>query len=517
MVLKRGFLITSVLSLVVGINLSVSASEFMPGELVVGFGENKAEAETAIRDLGGRIVRTTTGGDVALVRIARDTDVEKTAGTLSRTAGLAYAQPNFIYHTNLIPNDPGGGSTWPLWDMEGIGAFDAWDVNTGSGNMIVGVVDVGIDYMHEDIAGNMWVNAQEIPGNGIDDDSNGVIDDVYGKNCITGSGDPMDDSTSVWHGTHVAGSIGAVGNNGVGIVGVNWDVRLMALKFLNSQGSGTDFDAIDCIDYALNMKARGEPIGVLNNSWGGEDYTEGLLDAVVRSHEAGILFVAAAGNDSESTDCVPEYPASFEVPNVVSVASTAKDDTFAGQYSNYGRTSVDLGAPGHYIMSLKGNNSYGTLSGTSMATPHVAGAAALLMDTYPAETHLDAKRRILAGVDRLDALEGRTLTYGRLNVANAINGIEPDYDGDAIPTGEDNCPDLDNPDQNDTDGDGIGDPCDSDEPCSTPGCSSVPMGSYPQPGTGALVLLLAFTALIVLAASGRRRPPGRHNPAKGSM
>ncbi len=510
MILKRALLIATVLGLVAGNPLSVSAAEFMPGEIVVGFGKYRTEAEAAISDLGGRIVRTTAGGDVALVRIPEEADVEETAGILSGTAGLAYAQPNFIYRTNLIPNDPGGGSSWPLWDMERIVAFDAWDVNTGSGNMIVGVVDVGIDYTHEDIAGNMWVNAQEVPGNGIDDDLNGVIDDVYGKNCITGSGDPIDDSPPVWHGTHVAGSIGAVGNNGVGIVGVNWNVRLMALKFLNSEGSGTDFDAIDCIDYALNMKARGEPIGVLNNSWGGEDYTEGLLDAVVRSHEAGILFVAAAGNDSESTDCVPEYPASFEVPNVISVASTVKDDTFAGSYSNYGRASVHLGAPGHYIMSLKGNNTYGTLSGTSMATPHVAGAAALLMDTYPAETHLDAKHRILAGVDRLDGLAGRTLTYGRLNVANAINGIEVDLDGDTLPTGEDNCPDLDNPDQTDTDGDGIGDPCDSDEPCSDPpGCSSVPAGSYPPPGKGVLVLLLALPALLILAACGRRRPSGR--------
>ncbi len=508
MIMKRSFLIAAILSLVVGINPSVSAREFMPGELVVGLGENRADTEAAIRDLGGSIVRTTAGGSVALVRIDKDGDVEKTAETLSGTAGLAYAQPNFIYHTNLVPNDPGGGSSWPLWDMERISAFDAWDVNTGSGNVIVGIVDVGIDYTHEDIAGNMWVNTQEVPGNGIDDDSNGVIDDVYGKNCITGSGDPIDDSSPVWHGTHVAGSVGAVGNNGIGIVGVNWEVRLMALKFLNSQGSGTDFDAIDCIDYALNMKARGEPVGVLNNSWGGEDYTQGLLDAVVQSHEAGVLFVAAAGNDSESTDCVPEYPASFDVPNVISVASTAKDDAFAGGYSNYGRTTVDLGAPGHHIMSLKGNNTYGTLSGTSMATPHVAGAAALLMDTYPSETHLDIKGRILAGVDRLDGLAGRTFTYGRLNVANAINGLRPDTDGDAIPTGEDNCPDVDNPDQTDTDADGIGDPCDSDEPCSEPGCSSVPMGSSSVPGAGALLFLMGFTALVALVVCRRGRPAG---------
>src|SRR5690606_1467341 len=223
--------------------------------------------------------------------------------------------------------------------------------------------------LHPDLAANMWTNTGEVPGNGIDDDGNGVADDVHGANFVptVATGDPMDDNG---HGTHVAGTIGAVTNNHLGVAGVNWETRIMALKFLSASGSGTTAGAIRAIEYAIANGAN-----IMNNSWGGGGFSRALEDAIREAHDAGILFVAAAGNSSQNNDTNPFYPASYDVPNVMSVMATDQDDDKAG-CSHFGLASVGLGAPGVGILSTTPGGSFDSFNGTSMASPHVAGAAA---------------------------------------------------------------------------------------------------------------------------------------------
>jgi subtilisin family serine protease len=306
-----------------------------------------------------------------------------------------------------------------------IHATQAWDVATGSTNVIVAVIDSGVDYTHPDLAGNMWVNQAELNGiPGVDDDGNGCVDDIYGYDFCNSDPDPMDDH---FHGTHVAGTIGAVGNNGIGVVGVCWNVRIMALKFLSESGSGADSDAIECIYYAAQNGAR-----ILNNSWGGGGFSQAVMDAISAANSAGVLFVAAAGNSAGNNDQNPEYPASYNVPNVIAVAATGSHDELAS-FSCYGVTSVDLGAPGMdilstlptymtYAMSQNGfSTGYGTASGTSMAAPHVSGALALLESCYPSLTAAQVKGRLLARVDPVTGLGDKVLSCGRLNVFNLVN------------------------------------------------------------------------------------------------
>ena len=338
---------------------------------------------------------------------------------LQNEMDVAYAEPNFIVHINNTPNDPSFGNLWGLQNTGQSGgtagvdidATTAWNMETGSGSVIVAVIDTGVDYHHPDLAQNMWTNPGEIASNGIDDDANGIIDDVHGANFVpaTATGDPMDDH---YHGTHCAGTIGAVGNNSVGIVGVAWNVKIMAVKFLNSSGSGSIADAISSVLYATQMGAH-----ILSNSWGGGGYSQALKDVIATSNQANCLFVAAAGNDASNADTSPHYPSSYEVSNIISVAATDRNDQLAS-FSNYGLQSVDLGAPGVSIYSTKPNNQYGYLSGTSMATPHVSGAAALIKSYYPNYTNLQIKNLLFVTAEPIASLQGKTVTGARLNIAN---------------------------------------------------------------------------------------------------
>src|SRR5439155_9028487 len=293
----------------------------------------------------------------------------------------------------------------------------------------VAVIDTGIRYTHEDLASNMWrnpgetgldANGNDKATNGIDDDGDGYVDDVYGINAITGSGDPGDD---YFHGTHCAGTIGGVGNNGVGVAGVAWHVKLMACKFISSEGWGYISDAIECIDYARHKGAR-----IMSNSWGSwGGYTQALRDAIAAARDAGIIFVAAAGNNyGNDNDVSPFYPASYDLDNIVAVAATDSADGLA-DFSNFGRTSVDLGAPGVGIYSCLNysDSAYGYCSGTSMATPHVAGAFALLKAQFPTKTYAELIRRMFDTVDPLPALNDRSVTGGRLNLAKALELSAP--------------------------------------------------------------------------------------------
>jgi subtilisin family serine protease len=278
----------------------------------------------------------------------------------------------------------------------------------------VAVLDTGIWRTHEDLEPNLWRNPSEIPGNGIDDDGDGYIDDVNGINVITGSGDPTDDHG---HGTHVSGIIGAAGNNTVGAVGVCWHVQILACKFLNSNAIGLVSDAIKAIDYARSKGAK-----IINLSWGDPAYgSQALRDAIASARDAGIIVVCACGNSDNDNDIAPLFPASFDLDNIISVAATTRNDVLAS-FSSYGATTVDLGAPGESIVSTwrGSDNNYTVESGTSMAAPMVAGACALAWGRYPTETYQEIIQRILRNTDPLPALTGKCVTGGRLNVQRAL-------------------------------------------------------------------------------------------------
>jgi len=332
------------------------------------------------------------------------------------------------FSAQSTPNDPRYGDLYGLHNTgqsggavdADIDAPEAWQVSTGSRDIIVGVVDTGIDYNHPDLAANMWVNPGEIAGNGIDDDGNGFVDDVHGYDFANNDGDPFDDEG---HGTHVAGTIGGVGNNGLGVAGVSWEVSLMGLKFLDANGSGSTSDAVQAINYATMMRNQyAQNVRITNNSWGGGGSSNAMRQAIEAGSEADILFVAAAGNDGMDNDSNPQYPASYANDAVISVAATNRNDSLAG-FSNYGATSVDLAAPGVGIVSTVPDGGYSSFSGTSMATPHVAGAAALALAVDPTLTVSQLRTGLLGTVDAVEGLSGKTVTGGRLNVGRLVESL----------------------------------------------------------------------------------------------
>ncbi len=405
-----------------GAEMDVPA-EYVPGELLVKFapGAPAAAVENARRRLGGRHLKTFRDIGVQHWRLGRGVSVEMALEILSRSPhreSLEYAEPNYIVHALDFPNDPRRAELWGLHNIgqdsgtadADIDAPEAWTAQKGSASIIVGVIDTGIDYNHPDLAANIWTNPAEATGiPGVDDDGNGYVDDIRGWDFVSEDNDPYDGNR---HGTHVAGTIGAAGNNGAGVAGVNWTVKLMALKFLNDGGSGTNADAIEAILYA---KFFGVP--VTNNSWGGGGRSRALQDAIASS---GALFVAAAGNSGSSS---VHYPAGYNLDNILSIAATDRNDSLAS-FSNFSATWVDLGAPGVDIISTLPNNGYGPLSGTSMAAPHAAGAAALVLAQFPGMPILSVKAQLMNTVDSRASLAGKTVTGGRLNLARAI-GVEP--------------------------------------------------------------------------------------------
>ncbi len=330
----------------------------------------------------------------------------------------------------ILPNDPRFGEQWALCNAQetsmgipaDISATEAWGLETGSSKEVIAVIDTGIDYLHPDLKANTWINKAEANGiTEVDDDGNGYIDDIYGIDTGEDDSDPMDIDG---HGTHVAGIIAAAGNNGVGITGINWHARIMALKGFRPSGYMYESDEIELIDYCLDMKERGVDIVAINASYGCTNcYSDIERDAIDAAGQAGILFVAAAGNDRGDDDATPYYPASFTLPNIISVAATNEEDRLA-TFSNYGVSSVDLGAPGYSILSTyydrDSGHGYAYMSGTSMAAPQVSGATALLAASYPWEDVFCRKMRVFAGVDRIGDLEGKTLTGGRLNLYNSL-------------------------------------------------------------------------------------------------
>ena len=347
----------------------------------------------------------------------------------SRRPGVRCAQPDF--RGQILSTIPDDADFSELWGMHNTGqsggtpdadidAPEAWETFTGTNTVVVASIDTGVDYNHEDLADNMWTNEGEIAGNGIDDDGNGVIDDVYGYNAVSNTGDPLDDNG---HGTHTAGTFGAVGNNGIGVAGVVWDVQIMALKSMASNGSGYTSDVLECIEYMIDMKVNhGVNVVASNSSWKVSSYDQALYDAIAAGNAAGIIFVASADNSNSNNDKIPVYPASFDLPGIISVAATDSKDLKAS-YSNWGPRTVDLGAPAQEIYSTLPDHDYGWMSGTSAATPFVTGAAAFIRGVNPSLTIAEVKEIILSTVDPLPTLAGVTVSGGRLNLAKIAQAV----------------------------------------------------------------------------------------------
>jgi subtilisin family serine protease len=398
-----------------------AAVEAVPGEFVVRLA---APLEQKIEALQAEVVHKSLN-----IYLMRATSTKELT-TVLQAAGVQtlYSEPNFIYRTQTIPNDPRFAETYGLHN-EGqnggtadadIDAPEAWDTTTGTRAALVAVIDTGLDRTHPDLQDNAWINPGEDglddsgvskQANGIDDDANGFIDDWQGWDFVNNDNDPMDDNR---HGTHCAGTIAARGNNGDGVAGVAWDASLVGVKFLSGAGSGTLDDAVKAIDYATKIGAR-----IMSNSWGGGGFSQALLDAIVASRDAGALFVAAAGNARNNNDATPSYPASYAVDNVVAVAATDRNDVIAG-FSSFGALTVHLAAPGVDVVSTVPGNGYEPLSGTSMATPHVSGAAVIVWAAFPEATYAEVKSRLITTVDKIPALADKTFAGGRLNVAQAI-------------------------------------------------------------------------------------------------
>jgi PKD repeat protein len=352
------------------------------------------------------------------------TAIEEIVDNLKKTPGILHAGLDYELSIALTPNDPKFSELWGMHNTGQTGgtvdadidAPEAWELATGSSSVIVAVIDTGVDYNHTDLSPNMWRNPGEVSGNGVDDDGNGYIDDIYGIDAYNNDSDPYDDH---YHGTHCAGTIGAKGNDGFGVAGVNWDVKIMALKFLGSGGSGPTSGAVTCMDYVIDQKQKGQNIIVTSNSWGGGGADQNLLDAINAAGNLGVLFIAAAGNNSSNNDSSAYYPANYDSPYVVTVAATDHNDQLAS-FSNYGANSVELGAPGVSVVSDSPGDGFRTLNGTSMATPHVSGAVGLIASIFPGDTPIERKDRILNYVDPIPALSGKTITGGRLNLYQAV-------------------------------------------------------------------------------------------------
>ncbi|MFH0900075.1 MAG: discoidin domain-containing protein [Pseudomonadota bacterium] len=375
--------------------------------------ENELELAAALAAIGGRVVDddsplTTELGYVRIL-LPDDINTDQAIEYLERESLVEKAEPNFVVEHTATPNDSYYSS---LWGMTRIAAPAAWNVTSGSSQVIVAVSDTGVDYAHPDLAANMFVNEGEVPGNGRDDDGNGFVDDVRGWDFANNDADPRDDHG---HGTHVSGTIGAVGNNGIGVVGVSWKVKVLPVKFLGASGSGSLWAGAQSLLYAAKMNAK-----VVNASWGCACASSYLDDAAQKLAEAGGMLVAAAGNSATDNDRYTFYPAGIPKPNVVAVAAVTPTSDSLAYFSNYGATTVHVAAPGQSILSTLPGGNYASWSGTSMAAPHVSGVVALYYALHPDATFDVVKEKLIATSDPSAALEGKVVANGRINAQNMV-------------------------------------------------------------------------------------------------
>lgn len=403
--------------------------DFAKGRILVKLDEDtpRKVLDNANRRNDARVEERLEEVNVDVIDLPRDLSVAEAVDRYDSLLGVEYAEPDFqLLPAQTSTNDPSypklyglnnTGQTNGISDAD-IDAPEAWSQTTGSSDTAVAVIDTGVDISHPDLENNIWTNPDEVAGNNKDDDGNGYVDDVHGWDFYNEDKTVYDSGDGDTHGTHVAGTIAAEGNNDIGVTGINWRASIMPLKFLGPKGGYTS-DAVEAIDYAV---AEGAMIS--NNSWGGGGKSQALQDAISRADAAGHLFVAAAGNGGsdgvgDDNDVAPAYPASYTNSNIISVAATDASDGLAS-FSNFGEESVDLGAPGVGILSTLPGNTYGSYSGTSMATPHVAGVAALIKSQSPSMDDAQLKTQILETAEQKPSLQGKTVTGGRLNAAQPL-------------------------------------------------------------------------------------------------
>src|SRR5262245_7493660 len=425
---------------------------WVPGQLIVKYKSGTADLQRETvrnRAFAQQMIKLRNDdreGGMELIQLPTFLTVEDMETFLKDDPRVEFIERNWIYTHEATSNDPlyTNGSLWGMYgdattpaNQFGSQAGEAWAAGfIGSPDVYVGVIDEGIDFNHPDLAANIWTNPFD-PVDGVDNDGNGRIDDIHGWD-FAGNDNSIYDGTGDDHGTHVSGTIGAVGGNGIGVAGVNWNVKLISAKFLGASG-GTTANAVLAVDYITDLKVRhGLNIVATSNSWGGGGYSQALNDAIIRAAKQNILFIAAAGNNNSNNDTTPNYPSNYNTTNGTSTETGAGYDaviavasiTITGarsSFSNYGSTTVDLGAPGSGIFSTTPNNTYSSYSGTSMATPHVSGAAALYKSANPTATAAQIRQAILdsAANTPTSSLSGITITGGRLNIGLLLGGGGP--------------------------------------------------------------------------------------------
>ena len=407
--------------------------DFAPGEILVKLKDDvPADSIASVnRRNDARVEEKIPDSRVSVVDLPNNLSVAEGVERYEDAPEVEYAEPNYLYDlADLpVPSDPKFPQMYNLYNTGQYGgtfdadidAPEAWNATTGSANTVVAVIDTGIDINHPDLKDNIWTNPGEIAGNKIDDDGNGYVDDVHGWDFHDDNNSVFDGAGQDTHGTHVAGTIAAEGNNNVGVTGINMQAKIMPLKVVDTDdrfGIHTD-DVIEALQYAVSNGAS-----ISNNSWGGGDYGQILQNAIEEADRDGHLFVAAAGNGGadfvgDNNDLRPFYPASYPNDNIISVAASNNEDQLTS-FSNYGTTSVDLAAPGKQILSTYPGNEYGFGEGTSMATPHVTGVAALLKSQSPQASDEQLRTSILQSVDVKPGLQDKLATGGRLNAAKAL-------------------------------------------------------------------------------------------------
>jgi thermitase len=421
---------------------SRSDAAWVPGEMLVQFkgGTGDIAKSQALARINGEEMEvvvpedrsSSEHGPLVLVRYQPDLPLAAAMASLQEDPRVEFVERNWIYTRQETSNDPSftngslygmyGPSTSPA-NQFGSNAARAWASGIiGSANVYVGVIDEGIQFTHPDLAGQIWTNPFD-PQNGIDDDGNGFTDDIHGWDFASNNNSIYDGGQSGNrddHGTHVSGTIGARGGNGTGVVGVNWRVTIISAKFLGTSG-GTTANAVRAVDYITNLKLRhGLNIVATNNSWGGGGFSQSLQSAIARANQANILFVAAAGNAGRNNDTTPNYPSNYTNANVIAVASITSTGA-RSSFSNFGASTVDIGAPGSGIISTTAFNLYSNFSGTSMATPHVTGAVALYASVNPGASAAQIKNAILSSAVPTASLAGRCVTGGRLDAFAALS------------------------------------------------------------------------------------------------
>jgi len=424
--------------------------EYIPGEVIVTYKDNLVKPQSGKEFMVSKVyshLSRLEEKSVAFIR-SKTLSTEALIVQLKKDPNVARVEPNYVHRVmdRNLPDDSRFSEEWGMDNNGSSGgtadadtdAPEAWSTTTGSKDYVVAVFDTGVDYLHEDLKDNMWTNPGETDGNHIDDDGNGFTDDYYGydfaaDNDGNDDSDPAPDTpygeSAHYHGTHVAGIIGATGNNAKGVAGVNWTTSIMAIKIFRPNGGAVNSDILDAIDYVIDMKENHSTnIVAVNASYGPSSGSGGsagdtMNDAIDALGDAGILFVAAAGNAGNNNDSSVKYPASYTSENIIAVAATDSNDALAS-FSNYGHYSVDLAAPGVDILSTyvtDSHDQYALLSGTSMATPYVTGTVAMVWSAFGDKLDMaGVKRHILNNVDKLGTLDGMVLSGGRLNLAEAV-------------------------------------------------------------------------------------------------